>query len=37
MTSPQLEELVLKDIILMKLVGIDPVIVHGEGQLLMNG
>lgn len=31
MTNPQLEETVLKDIILMKLVGMNPVIVHGGG------
>lgn len=31
MNNPQLEELVLKDIILMKLVGMNPVIVHGGG------
>lgn len=34
MTSPQLEELVLKDIILMKLVGMNPVIVHGGGPII---
>jgi len=31
MNNPELEELVLKDIILMKLVGMNPVIVHGGG------
>lgn len=31
MTSPELEQMVLKDIILMKLVGMNPVIVHGGG------
>lgn len=34
MTSPELEELVLKDIILMKLVGMNPVIVHGGGPII---
>jgi len=34
MTSPELEELVLKDIILMKLVGMNPVIVHGGGPVI---
>jgi len=34
MIDPQLEELVLKDIILMKLVGMNPVIVHGGGPLI---
>lgn len=34
MTSPDLEELLLKDIILMKLVGMNPVIVHGGGPLI---
>ncbi|MDX9871259.1 MAG: acetylglutamate kinase [Clostridia bacterium] len=31
MDNPALEELVLKDIILMKLVGMNPVVVHGGG------
>jgi len=31
MIDPELEEMVLKDIILMKLVGMNPVIVHGGG------
>ena len=31
MTDPQLEETILKDIILMKLVGMNPVVVHGGG------
>ena len=34
MINPELEELVLKDIILMKLVGMNPVIVHGGGPLI---
>lgn len=34
MNNPQLEELVLKDIILMKLVGMNPVIVHGGGPII---
>lgn len=34
MTSPELEELVFKDIILMKLVGMNPVIVHGGGPII---
>ncbi len=31
MVDPKLEEMVLKDIVLMKLVGMNPVIVHGGG------
>lgn len=34
MTNPQLEEMVLKDVILMKLVGMNPVIVHGGGPII---
>ncbi len=34
MINPELEELVLKDIVLMKLVGMNPVIVHGGGPLI---
>ncbi|MBZ4654688.1 MAG: acetylglutamate kinase [Peptococcaceae bacterium] len=34
MVNPELEELVLKDIILMKLVGMNPVIVHGGGPII---
>lgn len=34
MVNPELEELVLKDIILMKLVGMNPVIVHGGGPVI---
>jgi len=34
MVNPQLEELVLKDVILMKLVGMNPVIVHGGGPVI---
>ncbi|MFY9174398.1 MAG: acetylglutamate kinase [Peptococcia bacterium] len=34
MISPELEELVLKDVILMKLVGMNPVIVHGGGPVI---
>lgn len=34
MVNPELEELVLKDIILMKLVGMNPVVVHGGGPLI---
>ena len=34
MINPELEELALKDIILMKLVGMNPVIVHGGGPLI---
>ncbi len=31
MVDPKLEEMVLKDIVLMKLVGMNPVVVHGGG------
>jgi len=34
MVNPELEELVLKDIVLMKIVGMNPVIVHGGGPLI---
>ena len=34
MVNPELEELVLKDVILMKLVGMNPVIVHGGGPVI---
>ena len=34
MVNPDLEELVLKDVILMKLVGMNPVIVHGGGPII---
>lgn len=34
MVNPQLEEMVLKDVILMKLVGMNPVIVHGGGPVI---
>ncbi len=34
MVNPELEKLVLKDIILMKLVGMNPVIVHGGGPII---
>jgi acetylglutamate kinase len=34
MTDPALEEMVLKDIILMKLIGMNPVLVHGGGPMI---
>jgi acetylglutamate kinase len=34
MTDPALEEMVLKDIILMKLIGMHPVLVHGGGPMI---
>ena len=34
MTDPELEELVLKDVILMKLIGMKPVLVHGGGPMI---
>ncbi|MCR4442694.1 MAG: acetylglutamate kinase [Peptococcaceae bacterium] len=34
MTDTQLEEMVLKDIIMMKLVGMNPVVVHGGGPVI---
>ena len=34
MTNPDLEEMVLKDIILMKLIGMNPVLVHGGGPMI---
>jgi acetylglutamate kinase len=34
MIDPQLEEMVLKDVILMKLIGMKPVLVHGGGPMI---
>ena len=34
MTDPVLEEMVLKDVILMKLIGMHPVLVHGGGPVI---
>ncbi|MCL2121560.1 MAG: acetylglutamate kinase [Clostridiales bacterium] len=34
MTDPLLEELVFKDVILMKLIGMKPVLVHGGGPMI---
>jgi acetylglutamate kinase len=34
MTDPLLEEMVLKDVILMKLIGMKPVLVHGGGPMI---
>ncbi|MCL1805517.1 MAG: acetylglutamate kinase [Clostridiales bacterium] len=34
MTDPALEEMVLKDVILMKLIGMKPVLVHGGGPMI---
>ncbi|MDR1193879.1 MAG: acetylglutamate kinase [Peptococcaceae bacterium] len=34
MVDPALEELVLKDVILMKLIGMKPVLVHGGGPMI---
>jgi len=34
MTDPALEEMVLKDVILMKLIGMRPVLVHGGGPMI---
>ena len=34
MTDPDLEEMVLKDVILMKLIGMKPVLVHGGGPMI---
>ena len=34
MIDPKLEELVLKDVILMKLIGMKPVLVHGGGPMI---
>jgi acetylglutamate kinase len=34
MTDPDLEEMVLKDILLMKLIGMNPVLVHGGGPMI---
>jgi acetylglutamate kinase len=36
MIDPALEELVLKDVILMKLIGMKPVLVHGGGPMINN-
>jgi len=34
MINPELEEMVLKDVILMKLIGMKPVLVHGGGPMI---
>jgi acetylglutamate kinase len=34
MTDPDLEEIVLKDVLLMKLIGMNPVLVHGGGPMI---
>lgn len=34
MINPELEELVLKDVILMKLIGMKPILVHGGGPMI---
>jgi acetylglutamate kinase len=34
MTDPDLEEMVLKDVLLMKLIGMNPVLVHGGGPMI---
>lgn len=34
MINPELEEMVLKDVILMKLIGMKPILVHGGGPMI---